>query len=123
MSGEVVEDDNIARRQRRGKLGLYISLEDVPVHRPVHYERCGEPEASETGDEGLGFPVPDGALERSRSPLRQRPYRRVIFVVMPVSSMKTSLCGSSRILGCRRSSILGAFLMSGRSCSEASSFF
>ncbi len=40
-------------------------------------------------------------MERRRSPLSQRPRARVIFVLVPVSSMTTSLCGSVRILGCR----------------------
>ena len=37
-----------------------------------------------------------------RAPQRSpRPRARVIFVLIPVSSMKTSLCGSVRMLGCR----------------------
>src|ERR1700678_3562000 len=47
------------------------------------------------------FQWPKGALERRRSPLSQRPRARVILVLVPVSSMKTSLWGSVRILGCR----------------------
>src|ERR1700731_1700842 len=44
---------------------------------------------------------PKGALQRSRWPFAQRPRRRVILVVVPVSSRKTSRCGSSRIRGWR----------------------
>jgi hypothetical protein len=44
---------------------------------------------------------PKGAFARSRWPLRQRPRRRVILVVVPVSPMKTSRCGSSRMCGWR----------------------
>src|SRR6202044_1120264 len=47
------------------------------------------------------FQWPKGALERRRSPLSQRPRARVILVLVPVSSMKISRCGSVRILGCR----------------------
>src|ERR1700691_5201597 len=47
------------------------------------------------------FQWPKGALERRRSPLSQRPRARVIFVLVPVSSMKTSRCGSVPILNHR----------------------
>src|SRR3984885_11438850 len=70
------------------------------------------------------FQWPKGALDRRRLPFRQRPRRRVIFVVVPVSSRKTSLCGSSRIPGCRsvRHSSR-AWRVSGRSHSLARSVF
>src|SRR5918994_7867629 len=67
---------------------------------------------------------PNGALACRRSPLRQRPRSRVILVVVPVSSMKTSRCGSWRIRGwrlllqCSR-----AWRTSERSCSLARSVF
>src|SRR3984957_3509897 len=70
------------------------------------------------------FQWPKGALDRRRLPFGQRPRRRVIFVVVPVSSRKTNLCGSSRILGCRalvHSS--RACWTSGRSCSLATRVF
>src|SRR5262249_28542654 len=37
---------------------------------------------------------PQGALQISRGPLRQRPRVRTIFVLVPVSSMKTSFLAS-----------------------------
>src|SRR5580658_8107552 len=70
------------------------------------------------------FQWPNGAFERSLWPLRQRPRRRVILVVVPVSSRKISRCGSSRRAGWRmvvHSS--RAFLTSGRSCSLARRVF
>src|SRR5580700_8348910 len=70
------------------------------------------------------FQCPKGALETSRRPLRLRPRRRVILVVVPVSSRKTSRCGSSRIFGWRtlvHSS--RACLTSRRSCSLARRVF
>jgi hypothetical protein len=70
------------------------------------------------------FQCPNGALERSRWPFRQRPRSRVILVVVPVSSRKTSRCGSSRIPGCRvKVHSSRACWTSGRSCSLASSAF
>src|SRR6478735_10824844 len=44
---------------------------------------------------------PNGALAYSRCPLGQRPRRRVILVEVPVSSRKTSRCGSWRKRGWR----------------------
>ena len=70
------------------------------------------------------FQCPNGALERSRWPCGHRPRSRVIFVVVPVSSMKTRRRGSSCILGRRLvTHSWRALAMSGRSCSLASSFF
>src|SRR5882672_7603930 len=57
----------------------------------------------------------------SRSPRGARPYRRVIVVDTLVSSMNTSLLGSS--LFCRRCSALRAAATSGRSCSAARKLF
>ena len=70
------------------------------------------------------FQCPNGAFERNQRPLGQRPRGRVIFVVVPVSSIKTRRCGSSRISGWRvvvQSS--RAWLTSGRSCSLARRVF
>src|SRR3977135_685015 len=57
----------------------------------------------------------------SRSPCGARPYRRVIVVDTLVSSMNTSLPGSS--LFCRRCNALRAAATSGRSCSAARKLF
>src|SRR5271156_4396126 len=70
------------------------------------------------------FQCPNGAFERSRRPLGLRPRRRVILVVVPVSSRKITRCGSSRMIGWRvevHSS--RACFMSGRSCSLARRVF
>ena len=59
-------------------------------------------------------------LERRRSPLPQRSRARVIFVLVPVSSMKTSLWGSVPFLGCRSAfHTARAWRTSGRSHSLA----
>ncbi|EXL03064.1 hypothetical protein BG36_13105 [Aquamicrobium defluvii] len=57
-----VAADDVVFRQRRGELGLDIGFEDAPVHRPVDHEGCGQAEASQPGDEGLGLPVPEWRL-------------------------------------------------------------
>src|ERR1700691_5728009 len=68
------------------------------------------------------FQWPKGALERRRSPLSQRPRARVIFVLVPVSSMNTSLWGSVRILGCR-SGCQSALNFAPRSASKIGPFW
>lgn len=57
VGSKIVEDDDIAFRQRRSELGLDIGFEDGPVHWPVDDEGCGQAEASQSSDEGLSFPV------------------------------------------------------------------
>ena len=67
------------------------------------------------------FQWPQGVLPINRRPLRQRPRVRTILVLVPVSSMKTSLLASrpgwSAFHFCR------ACATSGRSCSAACSVF
>src|SRR5467141_2165083 len=67
------------------------------------------------------FQFPCSTFWTSRSPCGARPYRRVIVVDTLVSSMNTSLLGSS--LFCRRCSALRAAATSGRSCSVARRLF
>src|SRR6267143_5186627 len=67
------------------------------------------------------FQFPCSTFWMSRSPRGARPYRRVIVVDTLVSSMNTSLLGSS--LFCRRCSALRAAATSGRSCSAARKLF
>lgn len=64
---------------------------------------------------------PCGAASRARSPRMARPYRRVIFVVTPDSSMKTIFAGSQF---CEiRFQSFRSDAMSARSCSAARSVF
>jgi hypothetical protein len=103
---QIIPDDDIALFRGSARAFLDIGLEDAPVHWPL--TRKGAVSLS------------TGAFERRRRPLKQRPRRRVISVVVPVSSRKMNRCGSSRSRGWRlvvRSS--RALLMSGRSCSLA----
>ena len=57
MEADIVENDDIAFRQRRGKLGFDPGLEDATVHRCVDNEGRGHAMASEPGDEGLRPPL------------------------------------------------------------------
>ena len=84
---------------RVGTSWVRVGLEDRPVHRRVDYQRRSQGAAAQPGDESLGFPMAEGGLERRRSPFSKRPRARVIFVVVPVSSMKTSLMGLGPHLG------------------------
>src|ERR1700722_16550536 len=90
-AGRLSQNDDVALLQCWGELGAHVGLEDRAVHRGVDDPRRGQRPAAQSSDEGLGLPVAKGGLERRRSPLATRPRARVIFAVVPVSSMKTSL--------------------------------
>ena len=76
---------------------LDIGLEDLSVHRRVDNEGRGEAITAQSGDESLRLSVSERPFERSRWPFRQPPRRRVILVVVQVSSRKTNRCGSSYV--------------------------
>lgn len=90
MAGEVVEDDDVAWLEGGRELGFDADLEDHPVHRGINDPGGDEAVALEARHEGLRAQWPKGALLFNRVPFAERPRRRVIFVVVPVSSMKTS---------------------------------
>ena len=120
MGRQIVQDDDVARLEGRSKLSREVSFENAPVHRRVNDEGGGQGVAAQAGDEGLRLPMSERGFRRSLWPLALRPRRRVILVVVPVSSRKTIQCGSSRMIGWRvevHSS--RACFMSGRSCSLA----
>jgi hypothetical protein len=73
---QIVHDDDIAFFEGRRELFLDVSLEDAPLHRGIDDEGGGEPVAAQAGDKSLAYPMPKGAFERSRWPLKQRPRRR-----------------------------------------------
>ena len=60
VEGDFVEDDDVSLRQGRRQLGLYPSLEDAGIHRPVHDPGGDHAMGSQSGDEGLGFPRTKG---------------------------------------------------------------
>jgi hypothetical protein len=57
VAGEIVQDDDVAGLEGRGKLGLDVSLEDGPVHRRVNDPGRDKAVALEARDQGLGGPV------------------------------------------------------------------
>lgn len=58
MTGQVVEDDDMAGLQRRRELGFDIEIEHLAVHRPVDDPRCVQPVMAQGADEGLAAPMP-----------------------------------------------------------------
>lgn len=58
VAGEVVEDDDITRPQRRAKLLLDPPGEARPIDRLVEHEGRIDPVAAQGGDEGHRLPVP-----------------------------------------------------------------
>ena len=57
MSGQIVDDDDVAFFEGWDELGLDIGFEDSPVHRRIDDEGRGEGVATQSGDEGLGLPM------------------------------------------------------------------
>ena len=124
MGRQIVQDDDVARLESRSQLSLDVSFKNAPVHRRVNDEGGGQGVEAQAGDEGLRLPVSDGTFESSLCPFGLRPRRRAILVVVPVSSRKTSRCGSSRMIGWRvKVHSSRACFMSGRSCSLARRVF
>jgi hypothetical protein len=100
VGGQVVQNDDVALLQGWDELGAHVGLEDggsIGASMTQGAVRAQRSPATKV----WVFQWPKGALERRRSPLSQRPRARVIFVLVPVSSMNTSRCGLVCILGCR----------------------
>ena len=57
MSGQIVDDDDVAFFEGWDELGLDIGFEDSPVHRRIDDEGRGQGAATQSGDEGLGLPM------------------------------------------------------------------
>lgn len=89
MVGEVVEDDDVAWLEG-GRAGFRRGLEDHPVHWDINDPGRDKAVALEPTTKVCMPQWPKGALLFNRVPFVERPRRRVIFVVVPVSSMKTS---------------------------------
>ena len=62
VAGKIVQNDDIARRQGRGELGLDIELEDRAVHGFVDDPGGGQSVAAQAGNEGLRAPMAKGRL-------------------------------------------------------------
>ena len=62
MDGEIVENDDVARRQCRGELGFNPEIERGPIDRLVDHPRSGQLTASQACDERLSTPVAEGGI-------------------------------------------------------------
>ena len=100
---------------------LDIGLEGVAVDRPVEHHGAMMPRSVSAPTKVVVFQWPCGTPTRSRSPRRQRPWRRAILVEAQVSSMKTRRSGSRSSWPSNQSS--RRFRTSGRSCSLACAVF
>ena len=57
MSGQIVDDDDVAFFEGWDELGLDIGFEDSAVHRRIDDKGRGEGAATQSGDKGLGLPM------------------------------------------------------------------
>jgi len=62
VGGQIVRDDDVAFFEGRDELGLDMGFEESSVHRRVDDEGRGEGVATQSGDEGLGLPMPERSL-------------------------------------------------------------
>jgi hypothetical protein len=62
VNGEIIEDGDIARRERRGELGFDPEIEGGSTDRLVDYPRRCQLVAAQTSDEGLGSQMAKGSV-------------------------------------------------------------
>ena len=91
---QIVHHDNVAVSQGGNQALGYISQENRAVHRPVDDERGSDLAAAQAGKEVVIFQCPRGTRPNRRVPRRERPRRRTMLVLVPVSSMNTKRAGS-----------------------------
>jgi len=56
VEGDIVEDHDVAGRERRGELGFDPCFEDASVHRRIDDPGCCQTMTAQACDEGLGLP-------------------------------------------------------------------
>jgi len=124
MDGEVVEDDDIALRRVGAS---WVSTQASKAARLIGPSSTQGATSRSARRPAMKVWVPawrKGAWSTTRSPRRARPRARVMLVLVPHSSTKTSRCGASRIRGWRcLTQSLRAARTSARSRSEAWSDF
>jgi hypothetical protein len=127
VAAEVVQDDDIARRDARGENLLDVEEEGFAVDRPIDHPGRINPVVAQRGDEGQGFPMAVGRAglkpSLSRPPAAQGRHVRLHPEPAPakagVSSMNTSREGAIRPRWVFHRARFRA--TSGRLCSSASS--
>ncbi len=62
VTGEVIQNDHVARLQHWGELGLHVGFEDPSVHGFVDNPRRRQAIAAQAGDEGLRSPMAEGCF-------------------------------------------------------------
>lgn len=62
MEADIVEDDDVTRRQCRRKLRFDPCFEDAAVHRCIDDPWRSQAIGSQTRNEGLGFPVTERGI-------------------------------------------------------------
>jgi len=92
VAAEVIRDDNVGPIEGGRKLGLDIEVERGSGHGAV------SPQRRKPAMKVCVPHRPNGAKARSRSPQSAWPRRRVILVLVDVSSTKTRRCGPHKVL-------------------------
>lgn len=101
MAGEIVEDHNVAGTESGSNLGFDIGFEGRPIHGAVDDHGAVRPQQRRAALKVCVFQRRKGARAGRRWSRRARPHSRIIFVVVAVSSIKTSRRSSLRNAGWR----------------------
>ena len=114
--------EELSQREAARRFGyqdlFHIGLEGSPMHRPVEEHRGRQaPERRKPAVNVVVFQWPWGMAARHRSPLRDHPRSRAIFIDAPVWSMKISRSGASPAWPSNQSRRRAS--TSGRRCSAA----
>lgn len=88
MRSKIVENDNVAAFERRDQELLDIGEKPFAVDRAVKQAGRLDPVVAQRCEEGRGLPVTVGILSTRRWPFGAQPWRRVMLVLVHVSSMK-----------------------------------
>src|SRR3954465_13158231 len=95
MSWQIIHDDDVAATEGWCEALLDVREEDGTVHRSINHEGSDNPVWRKPATKVIVFQCPCGTDAINRSPRGQRPLSRTMFVLVAVSSINTSLAGSS----------------------------
>lgn len=94
VTAEVVQHDDISRRQRRSQDLLHIEPEELAVYGAVNDPGRVDAVMAQSGDEGQGLPVAEGRAGLQALALGSQPRRGAMLDFTQVSSMSTRRSGA-----------------------------
>lgn len=97
LGWQVIYHDDVAALERWCQDLLDVGEEGPAVHRPIEHHGGGQAGATQGGDECRGLPMTEwNGGQQALAAQRPTTQSRLILVLAPVSSMKTSRSGSMK---------------------------